>query len=418
MTVRDIRLFGDPVLREVCRPVTDFGAGLARLVTDLTDTCRLPGRAGLAAPQIGVDLRVFCYNLDGEEGYLINPRLVSGEGHQDGPEACLSIPGLYLPTPRSGHAVVTGVDLDRRPVTVEGPGLLARCLQHELDHLDGHLYLDRLPPGERRQALRVLGDRLSNPARPAARPDRPAARGSRNRLRRPSRPAARRPGQNALTQPPAPHLPGGARLPWCARRPRRNAARVSLGGGESVTDDGTGVRARSSRTVALIAFLVIHAGSPQSRQRIAGLFWPDSADGQALTNLRRELHQLRQILGDEPSLIVTSRDLCWCDTQTCRVDVRTFDIEHGAAQAAAAAADDDGVLLHATRALAEYRGDLLPGVYEDWVLEARSQLERQCVELCDLVCAARARRGDLAGRWMPPAAGSGSSRSRRRAIAP
>ena len=115
MTVREIRLFGDPVLREVCRPVTDFGAGLARLVTDLTDTCRLPGRAGLAAPQIGVDLRVFCYNLDGEEGYLINPRLVSGEGHQDGPEACLSIPGLYLPTPRSGHAVVAGVDLDRRP---------------------------------------------------------------------------------------------------------------------------------------------------------------------------------------------------------------------------------------------------------------------------------------------------------------
>ena len=164
MTARDIRLFGDPVLREVCRPVTDFGAGLARLVTDLTDTCRLPGRAGLAAPQIGVDLRVFCYNVDGEEGYLINPALVSAKGHQDGAEACLSIPGLYLPTPRAGHAVVTGVDLDRRPVTVEGSGLLARCLQHELDHLGGHLYLDRLAPAERRQALRALGGRLSNPA--------------------------------------------------------------------------------------------------------------------------------------------------------------------------------------------------------------------------------------------------------------
>jgi peptide deformylase len=101
MTVRDIRLFGDPVLREVCRPVTDFGAGLARLVTGLADTCRLPGRAGLAAPQIGVDLRVFCYNVDGEEGYVINPRLVSSDGHQDGPEGCLSIPGLYTPTPRA-----------------------------------------------------------------------------------------------------------------------------------------------------------------------------------------------------------------------------------------------------------------------------------------------------------------------------
>jgi DNA-binding SARP family transcriptional activator/tetratricopeptide (TPR) repeat protein len=173
--------------------------------------------------------------------------------------------------------------------------------------------------------------------------------------------------------------------------------RVSLLGEQSITDDGTGVRARSSRTVALIGFLATHAGSPQARQCIAGLFWPDSADGQALTNLRRELHQLRQVLDDEPSLIVTSRDLCWCDTGTCHVDVRTFDIERGAARRAAAADDDDGVLRHAARALAQYRGDFLPGLYEDWVLEARSQLERQCVDLCDLVCAARARGGDLAG---------------------
>jgi DNA-binding SARP family transcriptional activator len=172
---------------------------------------------------------------------------------------------------------------------------------------------------------------------------------------------------------------------------------VSLLGEQSVTDDGTGIRARSSRTVALIGFLVTHAGSPQARQRIAGLFWPDSADGQALTNLRRELHQLRQILGEEPSLIVTSRDLGWCDTPTCHVDVRTFAVELEAARAAAAAGDDGGVLLHASRAIAEYRGDLLPGVYDDWVLEARSQLERQCVELCDLLRAARAQRGDLAG---------------------
>jgi DNA-binding SARP family transcriptional activator/tetratricopeptide (TPR) repeat protein len=172
---------------------------------------------------------------------------------------------------------------------------------------------------------------------------------------------------------------------------------VSLLGEQSITDDGTGVRARSSRTIALIGFLVTHAGSPQGRHRIAGLFWPDSADGQALTNLRRELHQLRQVLRGEPSLIVTSQDLCWCDTETCRVDVRTFDIEREAAQAAAAADDDDGVLLHATRALAQYRGDFLPRAYEDWVLEARAQLERQCVDLCDLVCAARVRRGDLPG---------------------
>jgi peptide deformylase len=163
MAVRDIRLFGDPVLREVCRPVTDFGPGLERLVTDLIDTGRLPGRAGLAAAQIGVDLRVFSYNVEDDEGYLINPRLVSSEGHQDGPEGCLSIPGLYAPTTRAEHAVVTGVDLAGQPITVEGTGLLARCLQHELDHLDGHLFLGRLAPAERRQALRALRDRLSGP---------------------------------------------------------------------------------------------------------------------------------------------------------------------------------------------------------------------------------------------------------------
>ena len=104
---------------------------------------------------------------------------------------------------------------------------------------------------------------------------------------------------------------------------------VSLLGEQVITCDGTGVRARSSRAVALVAFLVVHAGSPQARQSIAGLFWPDSADAQALTNLRRELHHLRQMLGDDPSLVVTSRDLCWCDAGTCRVDLRIFDRAEG-----------------------------------------------------------------------------------------
>jgi DNA-binding SARP family transcriptional activator/tetratricopeptide (TPR) repeat protein len=173
---------------------------------------------------------------------------------------------------------------------------------------------------------------------------------------------------------------------------------VSLLGEQTITDDRAGsVRARSSRTVFLVAFLAVRAGSPQARQRIAGLFWPGSTDAQALTNLRRELHHLRQVLGGEPSLVVTSRDLCWHDTKTCRVDVRVFDTERKAALAAAAAGDDDGILRHSAAAIAAYRGELLPGVYEDWLLEARSQLERQCVDLCDLVCAARARTGDLAG---------------------
>ena len=173
---------------------------------------------------------------------------------------------------------------------------------------------------------------------------------------------------------------------------------VSLLGEQTILDDrGGSVRARSSRAVVLVAFLAVHAGSPQARQRIAGLFWPESTDAQALTNLRRELHHLRQIVGDEPSLVVTSRNLCWRDTTTCRVDVRVFDMERKAAWAAAAAGENDEILVHATAAVAAYRGELLPGVYEDWLLEARSELERQCVDLCDLVCAARARTGDLAG---------------------
>jgi DNA-binding SARP family transcriptional activator/tetratricopeptide (TPR) repeat protein len=172
---------------------------------------------------------------------------------------------------------------------------------------------------------------------------------------------------------------------------------VSLLGGQAIIDDrGGSIQARSSRVVVLVAFLVIHAGSAQARQRIAGLLWPESTDAQALTNLRRELHHLRQILGDEPSLVVTPRDLCWHDTKTCRVDARVFDGERKAALTAAAAGDDDEMLRHASAAIAAYRGELLPGVYDDWLLDARTQLERQCVDLYDLACAAWARAGDLA----------------------
>jgi DNA-binding SARP family transcriptional activator len=173
---------------------------------------------------------------------------------------------------------------------------------------------------------------------------------------------------------------------------------VTLLGEQAITDDGTGsVRMRSSRTVALVAFLALHAGSPQARQRIAGLFWPDSTDAQALTNLRRELHNLRHVLGDQPVLVVTSRDLCWRDSETTRVDVRAFDIERKAALAAAAAGDSEGILAHAACAIAQYRGELLPGMYDDWLLDARAELERQCADLCDLLCETRARRGDLTG---------------------
>lgn len=173
---------------------------------------------------------------------------------------------------------------------------------------------------------------------------------------------------------------------------------VSLLGEQTIADARTGtVRAQSSRAVALVALLVYRAGSPQPRQRIAGLLWPESTGAQALTNLRRELHHLRHALGHEQSLVVTARDLCWCDTTTCRVDLRVFEIERQAALAAAASSDDDGVVRHGTSAIAEYRGDLLPGVYDDWLLDVRSQVERQCVDLCDLLAAARSRTGELPG---------------------
>jgi DNA-binding SARP family transcriptional activator/tetratricopeptide (TPR) repeat protein len=174
--------------------------------------------------------------------------------------------------------------------------------------------------------------------------------------------------------------------------------RVSVLGGQQITDDRDGgVRVRSSRALALVAYLAVYPGVPHPRQLIAGLLWPESGDAQALTNLRRELHHLRQVLGEDGSLQVTARDLCWTDAPTCHADVRAFDTERLAALAAAETGDDDAVTRHGAEALAQYRGDLLPGVYDDWATEARARLERQCVELCDLVGAARARAGDLSG---------------------
>lgn len=169
--------------------------------------------------------------------------------------------------------------------------------------------------------------------------------------------------------------------------------------GEQVVSDGATGTARtiSPRSIGLLAFLVLHAGSPQTRQRIASRFWPDSTDEQALTNLRRELHHLRGVLGAEPALTVTARDLCWRDSPTCRVDVLAFASSRTLARAAARSGDDAGILEHARAAVEEYRGEFLPGGYDDWLLEIRADLETQCVELVDLLREARARTGDLAG---------------------
>ncbi|MFC7533166.1 peptide deformylase [Actinoplanes sp. GCM10030250] len=156
MTVRPIRLYGDPVLRTPADPVTEFGAQLRELVRDLEETVREPGRAGLAAPQIGVSLRVFSYNVGGEVGHLVNPVLSDFGGEQEDDEACLSLPGMGFSTRRAMTVVATGFDQHGEPSVIEGSGFLARALQHEMDHLDGRLYIDTLTGDVRRQALREL----------------------------------------------------------------------------------------------------------------------------------------------------------------------------------------------------------------------------------------------------------------------
>jgi peptide deformylase len=156
MTERQIRLFGDPVLRSPSDPVKAGDPRVAALVDDLIETVTVPGRAGLAAPQIGVGLRAFSYNVDGEIGYVLNPVLeVSGEAELV-EEGCLSVPGFVFPRRRHPYARVTGVDLAGDEVVLEGDGLMAQALQNECDHLDGKLYLEGLEPEIKREAMREV----------------------------------------------------------------------------------------------------------------------------------------------------------------------------------------------------------------------------------------------------------------------
>jgi peptide deformylase len=158
VAVQPIRLFGDPVLRTPAEPVVDFDKELRTLVADLFETMLdAPGR-GLAAPQIGVGLRVFTYHIDDDEhGHLINPELrFPDEEQQDGEEGCLSIPGLSWDCRRHRHVVARGVDMHGEPVTLLGSDMLARCVQHETDHLDGVLFVDRLDRETRKAAMRAI----------------------------------------------------------------------------------------------------------------------------------------------------------------------------------------------------------------------------------------------------------------------
>ena len=156
MTERQIRIFGDPVLKTVSDPIrpTDDVIGL---IDDLIDTVKVPGRAGVAAPQIGVNQRAFSYNVDGQIGYIINPVVVELSGEPElVDEGCLSVPGFYFERLRFPFARVTGIDLEGTAIELSGEGVLAQALQHETDHLDGKLYIDGLEKGLRREAMQAI----------------------------------------------------------------------------------------------------------------------------------------------------------------------------------------------------------------------------------------------------------------------
>jgi len=154
--IQPIRLFGDPVLRTPAQSVVDFDKELRILVKDLTDTMMDAPGAGLAAPQIGVGLRVFTYYVDEVLGHLINPSLDLSSELQDGEEGCLSFPGIVFDTPRAMRVVAKGFDQHGEPVTIEGSELLARAVQHETDHLDGILFIDRMDRAQRKLALKAI----------------------------------------------------------------------------------------------------------------------------------------------------------------------------------------------------------------------------------------------------------------------
>ena len=148
---------GDPVLRTPAAVVTTFDKELRRLVKDLSDTMIDAPGVGLAAPQIGVSLRVFVYDVDDDYGHLVNPVLhFPSDEEQDGEEGCLSLPGLTFDCRRKEHVVAHGQNVHGDPVTVEGHDLLSRCVQHEVDHLDGVLFIDRLDAETRKAAMKAV----------------------------------------------------------------------------------------------------------------------------------------------------------------------------------------------------------------------------------------------------------------------
>ena len=156
MTVHPIVISGEPVLHRRALPVDSFDDGLRTLIADMFETMDAANGVGLAAPQIGVGLRVFTWYVDGEVGHLVNPDLSLSDETQDGDEGCLSLPDIVFPCRRSLRVVAKGFDMHGEPVTIEGSELLARAIQHETDHLDGILFVERLDAETRKRAMRAI----------------------------------------------------------------------------------------------------------------------------------------------------------------------------------------------------------------------------------------------------------------------
>lgn len=157
MAVQPVRVFGDPVLRTRADEVTAFDDKLASLVADMMDTMDHFGGAGLAAPQIGVLQRVFVFDCGGHRGHIVNPEWrQESEDTQTGPEGCLSIPGIQAEATRFARVTVVGKDVTGADVEITAEEIMARCIQHETDHLDGVLFLSRLTPELRKAAMRAV----------------------------------------------------------------------------------------------------------------------------------------------------------------------------------------------------------------------------------------------------------------------
>ncbi|GAA4209896.1 peptide deformylase [Streptosporangium oxazolinicum] len=158
--MRDIRVVGDPVLRTPAEPITDFDRDLRRMIDEMFTVMYAARGVGLAGPQIGVSKRIFVYDCSNRKGHVINPELtVDDDAEVLDEEGCLSVPDrgtgnpIYARTPRAAGVTVSGLDRLGRPIRVRARGTLARCFQHETDHLDGRLYVDRLARDAARKVL-------------------------------------------------------------------------------------------------------------------------------------------------------------------------------------------------------------------------------------------------------------------------